>query len=626
MTGRPRRFAPLLIALVVAVGLLGAPGSPVSLAPVRAATPDLTIVSDARYDVQPAQKRVRVTVSLHLTNHLKDTTTKRFYFDQAFLAVLPGASAFKLTGGTGTPSRIRLQAVRQRDDPAPDPRIEAVQREVRHVHAPVRPRGQRRSDDSRPAYRRLACVVPGLGVRNGRDPRQHRHRRLPGRLRDERRSGQDPGPDHGLDRAHRLPGRSAGYAADLLRVPRRRSARCLFGTIAFDDRAGRHGATDDPGLDGRPRLGEAGRQPGQEGPADVGRRHRARLAARRHARRAGGGQPVDRWLRRPVRSDPGPRRGRLLRGRRGRPARGGARLVQRLAARRSLGQRGVRLVLRGPGGQGPQGPRHRQRVDRNAPQVGHPAQRLGSGRQGVDRRRGLRVRRDPGARRRHRRTRRSGRASGGVGRCRRSSRRLPATRTSGNGRGRDRGETDAARDRRRPARLAGAAGPARGGYVGDVRRPLADLGGSPRGSSPADPARDGSDRIREGARGRRSVGPAQGRPRGDARVAVRRRDDPARPGGPGPDAAGLHPGGRGSCRARHARHPAGRVPGRRRLRRRVRRGDRRDRRDRALPGSRGRSSCRPGSRRCRSASGVPPRKPRWRRPRWHSRPATSTPR
>ena len=70
----------------------------------RAATPDLTIVSDARYDVQPAHKRVRVTVTLHLANHLKDTTTKRFYFDQAFLAVLPGASGFKLTGGTATPS------------------------------------------------------------------------------------------------------------------------------------------------------------------------------------------------------------------------------------------------------------------------------------------------------------------------------------------------------------------------------------------------------------------------------------------------------------------------------------------------------------------------------------------
>ena len=95
-----RRSVPLFLALVVATGLLAAP---MAAPPVRAATPDLTIVSDARYDVQPDQKRVRVTVTLRLTNHLKDTATKRYYFDQAFLAVLPGASGFRLTG-VGTPS------------------------------------------------------------------------------------------------------------------------------------------------------------------------------------------------------------------------------------------------------------------------------------------------------------------------------------------------------------------------------------------------------------------------------------------------------------------------------------------------------------------------------------------
>jgi hypothetical protein len=99
MTAALRRLAPLLFALVIATGLLGAPAT---AAPVRAAAPDLTIVSDARYDVQPAQKRVRVTVTLRLTNHLKDTATKRFYFDQAFLAVLPGSTGFALSGGAGT--------------------------------------------------------------------------------------------------------------------------------------------------------------------------------------------------------------------------------------------------------------------------------------------------------------------------------------------------------------------------------------------------------------------------------------------------------------------------------------------------------------------------------------------
>ena len=75
-----------------------------TVAEVRAATPDLTIVSDARYDVQPTKHRVRVTLTLTLTNRLRDTVTKRYYFDRAFLAVLPDTANFKFTWeGEGTP-------------------------------------------------------------------------------------------------------------------------------------------------------------------------------------------------------------------------------------------------------------------------------------------------------------------------------------------------------------------------------------------------------------------------------------------------------------------------------------------------------------------------------------------
>lgn len=96
-----RRIGSLGLAIALASGLLAVPAT----APdVRAAAPDLTIVSDARYDVQPEQHRVRVTLNLVLTNHLKDTVTKRYYFDRAFLAVLPDTSGFKLTWeGKGTP-------------------------------------------------------------------------------------------------------------------------------------------------------------------------------------------------------------------------------------------------------------------------------------------------------------------------------------------------------------------------------------------------------------------------------------------------------------------------------------------------------------------------------------------
>jgi hypothetical protein len=96
-----RRLGGLGLALALAVGGVAAPAA----APeVRAAAPDLTIVTDARYDVQPDQHRVRVNVTVVLTNHLKDTVTKRYYFDRAFLAVLPNTSGFKFTWeGSGTP-------------------------------------------------------------------------------------------------------------------------------------------------------------------------------------------------------------------------------------------------------------------------------------------------------------------------------------------------------------------------------------------------------------------------------------------------------------------------------------------------------------------------------------------
>ena len=100
----PRRILPVLLALVAAFLLLVTPGA-APIPEVHAATPDLTVVSDARYDVQPTKHRVRVTLGLTLTNRLKDTTTTRYYFDKAFLTVLPGTSGYSLTwAGAGNPT------------------------------------------------------------------------------------------------------------------------------------------------------------------------------------------------------------------------------------------------------------------------------------------------------------------------------------------------------------------------------------------------------------------------------------------------------------------------------------------------------------------------------------------
>jgi hypothetical protein len=104
-TSVSRSVALLVVALVAATGLTFAPAA---TAEVRAATPDLTIVGNARYDVQPENHRVRVTVDLVMTNHLKDTRTKRYYFDRAFLSVLPGSSGFKLTSNGAGAARAAV--------------------------------------------------------------------------------------------------------------------------------------------------------------------------------------------------------------------------------------------------------------------------------------------------------------------------------------------------------------------------------------------------------------------------------------------------------------------------------------------------------------------------------------
>ena len=99
-----RHVLPLLLAVVASTGLLAAPGTATE---VQAATPNLTLVSSARYAVQPGHQRVRVTVDLTLTNHLKDTKTTRYYFNKAYVAVMPEASGFQLTwAGAGTPSVV----------------------------------------------------------------------------------------------------------------------------------------------------------------------------------------------------------------------------------------------------------------------------------------------------------------------------------------------------------------------------------------------------------------------------------------------------------------------------------------------------------------------------------------
>ncbi|HYL41276.1 MAG TPA: hypothetical protein VET90_08210 [Candidatus Binatus sp.] len=116
----PARLARVVIVGLAAASLaLGGPtfGGSVSLGPggfalgpgvALAATPNLTLVSDATYLVQPSSGRVAVAVAMTVTNHLQDTATQTFYIADAYLAVLPATSGFRLTsaGSSGTPSVV----------------------------------------------------------------------------------------------------------------------------------------------------------------------------------------------------------------------------------------------------------------------------------------------------------------------------------------------------------------------------------------------------------------------------------------------------------------------------------------------------------------------------------------
>src|ERR671916_2138439 len=104
-----RRIARIALAVAVALGLTVVPPA---AAPVRAALPDLTLVSNARYEVQPEDRRVRVTVDIVATNRLRDTATRRYFFDRAFLAVPPAAANLSLTSDTGSPS-VRVSQRRE---------------------------------------------------------------------------------------------------------------------------------------------------------------------------------------------------------------------------------------------------------------------------------------------------------------------------------------------------------------------------------------------------------------------------------------------------------------------------------------------------------------------------------
>ncbi|HEX9551193.1 MAG TPA: hypothetical protein VF971_08870 [Candidatus Limnocylindrales bacterium] len=100
--GAATRLRRLVAAAVVAISAIGL-GPAMAPPEVLAAAPSLTLVTATSYEVRPDEGRVAVTVRITATNTLKDTLTRRYFFDQAYLSVQPGASGFAITADSGSP-------------------------------------------------------------------------------------------------------------------------------------------------------------------------------------------------------------------------------------------------------------------------------------------------------------------------------------------------------------------------------------------------------------------------------------------------------------------------------------------------------------------------------------------
>ncbi len=101
-----RRASGLAFVAALTAVLLGPIAGPLPVGEARAAATDLTLVGAATYTVLPEEGRVQVVVDFTVRNRKPETKTRRFYFDRAFIAVLPGTEAFKVANWKGSKVRV----------------------------------------------------------------------------------------------------------------------------------------------------------------------------------------------------------------------------------------------------------------------------------------------------------------------------------------------------------------------------------------------------------------------------------------------------------------------------------------------------------------------------------------
>ena len=310
---RSGRSAVTVLLVAVAVAATGLLGSPTD---VRAATPDLTIVGAARYDVQPAQQRIRVDSR----SHAHESAARHEDQEVLLRSCVPGRPAGRERlsaelGGQWPADRVRRAEDEDAHAPAAQPRPGPDQRQDREVPSHVRPQGPRRPAHARPAHRQHARVVPGVGIRERRDVGQLCHRGLSEGIRGRRRGRAHPRAHDRERRSPDLPEWRPLQTARLLRVPRRRPPGRLHRLDGRDQRAGPAGRGHRPRVVRRQAVGPEGRPPARDRAPGAGRPDRPAVARLRPAvDRPGGRQPLDRWLCRHLRPLRGDGRHRLLRG------------------------------------------------------------------------------------------------------------------------------------------------------------------------------------------------------------------------------------------------------------------------------------------------------------------------
>ena len=497
---------------------------PAATPEVRAAAPDLTIVSDARYDVQPG-----AAPGPGQPEPAPDQPPQG-HGHQALL-LRP-----RLPGGPAEHLGLQVHLGRQGD--ARGPRLEADER----LHAPAAGPRPARLFSGKSAHYKLRFDLVDPGGAPTRDVR----------VGDSLVSfpvwafATDGTPGSTVKVVF-----PAGFAADVEAgsIPKPlidATGRTIYqtGTLdkplsffayliadrpgAYAERTASHGGrlagqADDPGVAGRSGLVEAGRRSRRARPAGAGQSDRPALAARRRPDRTGGREPLDRRLRRAVRPGRGPGRGRLLRRRLRRPPRGGPRLVQRrrcwpTAGRTRRSPRTTASRSRRSSDVKPTGGEltpefEAARIPLN--DWGRSGARRAPSRTTPTRRPSRWPRRSPTVPGRPGLRAVWADAAGGVG-----AYQPPAGRARRRARNRREGQ--------RPARLARPARPARRARIAFVRRPVADLGGTSHRPAAARRPPGGPLALRLGRRRGRRLAPAPAGARRDARVAVRDRDLPPR--------------------------------------------------------------------------------------------------